>query len=142
MNLGDHIESWRIQRTPAPDEQQEAVARPTTWTFELELVLILPATPKRGPPFGLDAFPSVAFSADGRKLAAGYGAAIVWEVGAWREIWRTYSGVFGRGFVFTDDGRHIISNGCSWELPKLDEPEDSAATETAVQVDDRGSATH
>jgi hypothetical protein len=75
------------------------------------------------------AFPAIAFAADGRRLAAGYASAVVWEVDTWRQVWRAASAApadlpettFWRGFVFTGDGERIITTCCLWRLPGADE---------------------
>lgn len=127
-NLGNHIEIWRIDQMSKPAGQDAAPSKTTAWRIELERVLILPRT------YDKTARYSVAFSADGRKLAAGRASAVVWEVDTWREIWRAppHEGCRLHGFVFTADGRRIISNSCVWEVPELDDPPHSHPAAAAV----------
>ena len=123
-----HAEVWRIDQRAELVRRDDVPANAAGWSVELEQVMMLPFVgwPFAGPP-AINAVPYVAFSADGRKLAAGYGSAAVWEVETWREVWRAPSlysearRAFGDGFVFTSDGRHIITQCCSWEVPELDE---------------------
>ena len=121
VHYGGHIEIWRVNETPGQAWQEEAASRTTPGSAGLERVLILPPVDDV-----ITAHHSLAFSADGRKFAAGYASAIVWEVGSWKEIWRapsaeTYLQSFdnGFGFIFTADGRRILSGCCSWEVPAL-----------------------
>ncbi len=125
LHLGKHIEIWRVNKKQRPAWQEGEFPKTNAWDAELERVLLLPPRDEAKPHH------SVAFSADGRKLAAGYSSAIVWEVGTWQEKWRApsadfYQRSFNRGFIFTADGRRILSGCCSWEIPELDQSPHSA----------------
>lgn len=117
VNLSERVEIWRLAEPLKLASQERAASQADPWTLEQVLVL---------PPLGdVPSHLSIAFSADGRKLAAGYLSAIVWEVGTWRTLWRaplTYairlSFHRGFGFIFTADGQRIISSCCLWEVPE------------------------
>ena len=115
VHLGEDVEIWRIAESLGVALQERAASQVDPWTLEQVLVL---------PPLGdVASHHTVAFTADGRKLAAGYLSAIVWEVGTWKTLWRapfTFDTLLsfhrGFGFVFAIDGRRIISSRCLWEL--------------------------
>ncbi len=121
VHLGSHVETWRVIKTPGPTWEKGDLSRKTEWSAELEQILLLP------PPVPDIPRPqySIAFSPNGRKLAAGHSSAIVWEVGTWRELWRapaaeSYRLSLGTGFFFAADGRRILSGRYAWDLPDLE----------------------
>jgi len=114
VHVGDHVEIWRVNELPGPAWRRgEHLVQPPPWSAELERVLILPPTLASFTPAN-----SVAFSTDGRKLAASSSSMVMWEVGTWREVWR--ADAFPSDFFLTADGRRIITRSGSWEVPELD----------------------
>jgi hypothetical protein len=129
LNLGNHVQVWEVGNpglVNAPVNSTDA----SELGFKLEQVLPLPPTWlwHDGKTYR-DSFPSISFSADGSRLAAGYASAVVWEVGTWRQVWRAAGGepadmpqpTFTNGFVLTGDGERIITTCCLWRLSEADE---------------------
>ncbi|HSA79421.1 MAG TPA: WD40 repeat domain-containing protein [Geminicoccaceae bacterium] len=127
IHLGDHVQIWRL-RQAAPAES-EGVPRPSDVTVELEQVLLLPygCSDSRRLTDGSTVFafpseqPSLGFSHDGTRFAAGEGSVVVWETASWRQIWRADAGCadsrWDRGFVLTLDGGAIVTDQGIWQLP-------------------------
>ena len=135
IHLGDHVQIWRL-RQAAPGES-EGVPRRSDVTVELEQVLLLPygcsqslrlfsADPalSAAPPQQ----PSLGFSGDGTRFAAGEGSVVVWETASWRQIWRADEACgdsrWDRGFVLTADGEAIVTDQGVWQLPEPSEVSD------------------
>jgi hypothetical protein len=111
LNRVTHVELWRLVETSA--------AAPAT--LHLEAVLLLPVTSSVGCPA------SVAFSADGGRLAAGCDSAVVWDLTTRREVFRLVPDAEGKiggapswideGFAFSADGRAILTTHGVWDVP-------------------------
>jgi hypothetical protein len=134
IHLGDHVQIWRLRRT-APGES-EGEPRRSDVTVELEQVLLLPygcqqwlrLSDRLAPPYSPPQMPSLGFSADGARFAAGEGSVVVWETVSWRQIWRADEACddsrWDRGFVLTADGAAIVTDRGVWQLPGWSEVHD------------------
>jgi hypothetical protein len=102
--------------------------RPSDVTVELEQVLLLPygcAQSLRLSDDTLSTFPlqlpSLGFSGDGARFAAGEGSVVVWETASWRQIWRADAACadsrWDRAFVLTADGEALVTDEGVWQLP-------------------------
>jgi WD40 repeat protein/outer membrane protein assembly factor BamE (lipoprotein component of BamABCDE complex) len=133
LHMGDHVEVWSTDENEAMSAAQGAAAPPGR-SFELEQVFVLPPVDVEmasyGPSETHHFVRSIEFSADGRRLVAGDGVAMLWKTGSWRELWRASLGSrelwpamsdLSAGFALTADGRHIVTARGVWELPGPDE---------------------
>ena len=72
-------------------------------------------------PYSPPQLPSLGFSADGARFAAGEGSVVVWETASWRQIWRADEACgdsrWDRGLVLTADGAAIVTDRGVWQLP-------------------------
>ena len=133
IHLGDHVQIWRLRRA-APGES-EGVPRRSDDTVDLEQVLLLPYSCSQWRRLSDDpgAYfppqqPSLGFSNDGTRFAAGEGSVVVWETASWRQIWRADAACadrrWDRGFALTADGEAIVTDQGVWQLPEPSEVSD------------------